>query len=279
MSSNLLKVNENSHSFDGAHAPAQRILIVGRDPFSSDLLATAIGRNPRWSAISVPASSLLKVVAKGEPALAVISADLSTLPSHGFALASALSRASPEMPIILLLAEVSREAVIRAFQSGAIGVFCQEEPISDLLHCIERVSNGSIWAGKKVTATLLETFKTIPSSGALTGIESASLTPRELQVIQCAATGKTNKSIATQLRLSEHTVKNYMFRAFSKLGISSRVELLFYLALRGHAVDPSGNGHSPVPGTEEPVREGTDRFRTNAPIVPKLAVDQNDMES
>jgi len=34
--------------------------------------------------------------------------------------------------------------------------------------------------------------------------------------------------------LSEHTVKNYLFRAFEKLGVSSRVELLFYLTIRGH---------------------------------------------
>lgn len=255
MSSNLIEVNKNIHSVDGAHAPAQRILVVGRDPFSSDLLATAIGHNPSWSAISVSASSLLKIVAKGEPALVIISADLSTLPSHGFRLASALSCAHPEMPIILLLAETSREAVIRAFQSGATGVFCQEEPIGDLLRCIEHVSHGFIWAGKKVTASLLETFKNIPSSNALTGIEAAALTPRELQVIQCAATGKTNKSIAAQLRLSEHTVKNYLFRAFSKLGVSSRVELLFYLALRGHAAGSLKNGCSSETNTEEPAGE------------------------
>jgi DNA-binding NarL/FixJ family response regulator len=52
--------------------------------------------------------------------------------------------------------------------------------------------------------------------------------------VQCAAKGKTNKAIASELGLSEHTVKNYLFRAFDKLGVSSRVELLFYLTLRGH---------------------------------------------
>jgi DNA-binding NarL/FixJ family response regulator len=61
------------------------------------------------------------------------------------------------------------------------------------------------------------------------------LTTRELQVVQHAARGKTNKAIAGELYLSEHTVKNYMFRAFEKLHVSNRVELLFYLASRGHA--------------------------------------------
>ena len=51
------------------------------------------------------------------------------------------------------------------------------------------------------------------------------------QVVHCAARGKTNKAIASELCLSEHTVKNYLFKAFEKLGVSSRVELLFYLCL------------------------------------------------
>jgi DNA-binding NarL/FixJ family response regulator len=197
-----------------------------------------------WDAAAISPALLLRTVPNGTPALALISADLSTIPSHGYGLASALSRSHPEMRIVLLLAEASRDAVSRAFQAGAIGVFCQEEPMSELLHCIEHVSNGLVWAGKKATLTLIETFRNIPSSDALTGVETGSLTPRELQVIQYAATGKTNRLIAAQLRLSEHTVKNYMFRAFSKLGVSSRVELLFYLALRGQSVASPEVGYS-----------------------------------
>ena len=67
---------------------------------------------------------------------------------------------------------------------------------------------------------------------------------RELQVVKCAARGKTNKVIARELGLSEHTVKNYLFRAFEKLGVSNRVELLFYLTQRGHNL--GANQHQPA---------------------------------
>jgi len=60
----------------------------------------------------------------------------------------------------------------------------------------------------------------------------ASLSLRELQVVKGAARGKINRMIASDLGLSEHTVKNYLFRAFEKLGVSNRVELLFYLNIR-----------------------------------------------
>jgi DNA-binding NarL/FixJ family response regulator len=68
------------------------------------------------------------------------------------------------------------------------------------------------------------------------------LTDREFQVVQCAATGKTNRQIAQALHLSENTVKNYLFRVFEKLGVSSRVELLFYLTLRGHTFGGQPDG-------------------------------------
>jgi two-component system, NarL family, nitrate/nitrite response regulator NarL len=58
-----------------------------------------------------------------------------------------------------------------------------------------------------------------------------------MQVVRAAASGKTNKAIARDLRLSEHTVKNYLFRAFEKLGVSNRVELLFYLSTRDRPVE------------------------------------------
>src|SRR5207249_5359962 len=56
------------------------------------------------------------------------------------------------------------------------------------------------------------------------------LSKREIQVAEAAAQGQTNKQIAGALRLSEHTVKNYLFRIFEKLGVSNRMELLFFLS-------------------------------------------------
>jgi DNA-binding CsgD family transcriptional regulator len=53
------------------------------------------------------------------------------------------------------------------------------------------------------------------------------LSKRELEVVQYLAQGLTNREIADRLGLSQHTIKNYLFRVFDKLGVSSRVELLF----------------------------------------------------
>ena len=130
---------------------------------------------------------------------------------------------------MVLLDVGSREPVIASFRCGALGVFCRTEPLSELQTCIERVSRGEIWAGGSHSQFMLEALRSTPSCEGIEAGKIGLLSPRELQVAECAAQGQSNKHIADRLGLSEHTVKNYLFRVFEKLGISNRVELLFFL--------------------------------------------------
>ena len=61
------------------------------------------------------------------------------------------------------------------------------------------------------------------------------LTRREEQVVTLVAEGMSNREISSQLKLSEHTIKKYLFRIFDKLGISTRVELVLYALNNGNA--------------------------------------------
>ncbi|HXZ32917.1 MAG TPA: LuxR C-terminal-related transcriptional regulator [Terriglobales bacterium] len=73
------------------------------------------------------------------------------------------------------------------------------------------------------------------------GIDSGKggkLSKRELRVAERAAQGQSNKQIADELKLSEHTIKNYLVRVFEKLDISSRFELLFLLFNERHQSPP-----------------------------------------
>jgi DNA-binding NarL/FixJ family response regulator len=54
------------------------------------------------------------------------------------------------------------------------------------------------------------------------------LTKREEDLVRAVADGSSNRDIARKLNLSEHTVKNYIFRIFDKVGVSNRVELALY---------------------------------------------------
>ena len=54
------------------------------------------------------------------------------------------------------------------------------------------------------------------------------LSKREDQVVRLLAQGLTNKDISVELGLSQHTIRNYLFRIYDKLGVSTRVELVLY---------------------------------------------------
>jgi DNA-binding NarL/FixJ family response regulator len=67
-----------------------------------------------------------------------------------------------------------------------------------------------------------------PGTGAETSREGSLLTRREEEIVDLLLRGMTNREMAMQLGLSEHTVKNYFFSIFEKVGVSTRVELLLY---------------------------------------------------
>lgn len=219
---------------------ALRILVVGRETLTGYLLAEVLGRKPEYDASAITSSQLTPSIAAHKPDLIVISADLHAGPGHGMELARAVNRRYPEILIILLLDQPDRESVIRAFRCGARGVFSRLQSPAEFFACIEHVRNGGIWAARTEADYLLEALKSIPAPNLPVSSTSVALTKRETQVVYCAAQGKTNKTIASDLGLSDHTVKNYLFRAFEKLGVSSRVELLFYLTTQGQRCGGTG---------------------------------------
>jgi two-component system, NarL family, nitrate/nitrite response regulator NarL len=216
---------------------AGRVLIVDRDSMSGDLLANALVRDTGYEAAVVQAPELLGALAASDADLVVIGAEVNLKSGTGFDLAQSVALAHPNIAIVMLLTRANHASVINAFRSGARGVFSRQQSMSEFLDCVEHVSKGFIWAGRSETDFLLSAVRNIPSPSVLTAIDSPRLTARELEVVQYASIGKTNKMIAGELGLSEHTVKNYLFRAFEKLGVSSRIELLFYLTVRGHTLN------------------------------------------
>jgi DNA-binding NarL/FixJ family response regulator len=175
----------------------------------------------------------MRTLAKTSASLVILGADLRTETGDGFSLAQAVGRTHPGVFTVLLLPATSREAVINAFRAGARGVLARERPIAEFIDCIKRVHQGYLWVRRQEAGFLLQAFRNIPAPNIQKTLNAPNLTARELQVVERAAIGRTNRAIALELRLSEHTVKNYLFRAFEKLGVGSRIELLFYLTVAG----------------------------------------------
>ena len=205
-----------------------RILVADRNRMGSQLLAESLGRDPRFEISDVVAAAeILSLAGSTDSDVAVIGLDSDN--PKGLQVARSLGVRRPDLRIVALLEVVTRDLVIAAFRCGATGVVSRTEPLSDLYACIERVSRGEIWASRSHSQFLLEALRSAPSCEGIDAGKISLLSKREFQVAECAAQGHSNKQIADRLELSEHTVKNYLFRIFEKLGVSNRFELLFLL--------------------------------------------------
>jgi DNA-binding CsgD family transcriptional regulator len=146
----------------------------------------------------------------------------------------------------MLLNQRKRDLVLQAFAAGAHGVFCRDDSIESLRKCIRAVHSGQVWANSIEMHYLLEALVgSVPKQ--LTNAKCAALlSKRELDVVGCVSEGLSNREIAARLNLSEHTVKNYMFRIFDKLGVSTRVEMVLYAFSNSNPDNKDGNSLPPA---------------------------------
>ncbi|HEY6293433.1 MAG TPA: response regulator transcription factor, partial [Terriglobia bacterium] len=124
--------------------------------------------------------------------------------------------------------------------------------------CIACVHEGQIWASAEELGFVLEALREPQPLRVANHAGAPLLTKREMAVVRCVAEGLTNREVAAQLGLSEHTVKNYMFRIFDKLGVSSRVELVLYVASQTRSSASSDSvGPEALPSTTVAVAAGS----------------------
>jgi DNA-binding NarL/FixJ family response regulator len=105
---------------------------------------------------------------------------------------------------------------------------------------VEQVQAGQIWADSSELSEVLETFSQVAPMRVVNAEGMRLLTKREEDVVRLLAEGLQNRDIAQELKLSEHTIKNYLFHIFEKLGVSSRVELVLYAVSNSKRMQSSG---------------------------------------
>jgi DNA-binding NarL/FixJ family response regulator len=161
--------------------------------------------------------------------VALINEDLEEGSHVGFRILPRLRESYPKTRVIVLLKSARHDLVVDAFRGGAKGVFCRTDKPEALAKCVCVVQGGQIWANSNQLHFVLEALIKAKPLRVMDVRGHHLLTKREDDVVNLVAEGLPNPQIAEKLGLTEHTVSNYLFRIYEKLGVSSRVELALYV--------------------------------------------------
>jgi DNA-binding NarL/FixJ family response regulator len=137
-----------------------------------------------------------------------------------FAMMAAFRRARPGLRLIVLGNRIDPAFIQRVVASGAKGYLLHTASAREIVMSVDVVSDGSIWAPRKVLASLIDTYA--PTEARPPQIR---LTPREREVIDLLIAGRSNREIASTLGVETKTVKSHVGRLLQKFGVPNRVAL------------------------------------------------------
>jgi DNA-binding NarL/FixJ family response regulator len=173
-------------------------------------------------------NGVLLRLGEAQPDVALISSSLCDGSMAGFKVLHEMRTNCPTVRPIVVLDAPEKDLIVAAFRTGALGTVFRTDPV-DLMHkAIRSVYAGQVWANSRQMRYVLEALSASISPCLLNARGENLLTHRQQQLVSLVAEGLSNREISMRMHLSEHTVKNYLFRIFEKLGISNRVELIMY---------------------------------------------------
>jgi DNA-binding NarL/FixJ family response regulator len=153
--------------------------------------------------------------------------DLSMPLLNGLDAAREITRASPRTRVILLTMHSEDPYVMEALRAGIKGYVLKTQAATDMVQAIQEVSRGRVYLSPGVSQAVVTAYL------ARTELPPDPLSPREREVLQLVAEGKTTKEIAGVLGLSVKTAESHRTRIMEKLDIHATAGLVRYAIRRG----------------------------------------------
>jgi len=151
-----------------------------------------------------------------------------------------IRNAQPDTRVIVLTTFDIDEYVYSGLRAGASGFLLKDVPAAELVSAMHTVIAGDAVVAPSATRRLIERFlHRAPDPAGLSTASLGVLTARELEILTQVARGLSNAEIATELHLSEGTVKTYVSRILGKLALRDRVQAVV-LAYETGLVRPGG---------------------------------------
>ncbi len=151
---------------------------------------------------------------------------------NGIEASRQVSARFPEIAIVILSMHSDEGYILRALRAGARSYLLKDSAEADLVRAVRAVVAGKSYFSPAVSKVLLEDYmRKLQRTGAEDSFEL--LSPRERQILQLVAEGKSNKEIADLLHLSVYTVETHRASIMKKLNLRGIPELILYAVRKG----------------------------------------------
>ena len=162
----------------------------------------------------------------------VVVMDIGMANLNGIEAAQQMTGDSPEIAVVMLSMHSDESYVLRALKAGARAYLLKDSAEADLIKAVHAVAGGKSFFSPAVSKVLLDDYvRKLRRSGTEDAYDL--LTPREREVLQLIAEGKSNKDIANLLNLSVYTVESHRSNLMEKLNVRGLPELILYAVRKG----------------------------------------------
>ncbi|CAN5543267.1 response regulator transcription factor [soil metagenome] len=216
-----------------------RVILIDDHPLFRKGMSVGFAESARMLVVG-EASGLLDGLATADGALAdvaIVDAELGT--DSGLELTRQLKRRYPQMAIIVLSESADDEQLFQAIRAGAAAYAPKQIQPEELEELVRRVAEGdylindSVLSRPHVASRVLNQFRELSVIDQSDDGVFSPLTPREIEILDCVAQGKSNKEIAYKLGISDQTVKNHITSILRKLAVNDRTQAVIYALRQG----------------------------------------------
>jgi DNA-binding NarL/FixJ family response regulator len=222
----------------GAERPLRLVVVDDHEVVRQGLVAL-LDRRAGFEVVAQAGSvaEAIGAAAKFEPDVVIM--DVRLPDGSGIEACREIRAARPQTRVVMLTSYPDEEAVLSAIIAGASGYLLKQVRGRDLVAAIESVGRGDSLLDPAVTERVLQRVRTAATGGATD--ELADLTAQERKILLLVAEGMTNKEIASDVFLSDKTVKNYVSSILSKLNLQRRTQAAAFVAKHHIGEPPTGN--------------------------------------
>ncbi len=211
-----------------------RLLLVDDHPMFLEGLRLVLSGEPGLEVVGEATDGTSAVAAALDLQPDVVVMDLNLPGLRGTDATRQIVTASPHIGVLVLTMFDDDDSVFAAMRAGARGYVLKGAAHPQVVRAIQAVSEGEVIVGPSVARYMQRFFETPPATMAI----FPGLTPREHEVLDLVARGRSNADIARSLSVSGKTVRNHVSNLFAKLRVADRAQAIVRARTAGLGNDP-----------------------------------------